>query len=79
MKWWEGGWERVFAAIEPLQPDDVMRTVTIRGEPHTVLQAVNRQIVFLAQASALRRVEDFEYSAGPVGTLQGRSSESSIE
>jgi hypothetical protein len=34
----------VFAAIESLKPEDVMRTVTIRGEPHTVLQAVNRQI-----------------------------------
>src|SRR5579862_3130259 len=42
MKWWENGWTCVFAAIDPLQPEDVMRTVTIRGEPHTVLQAVNR-------------------------------------
>jgi hypothetical protein len=43
-KSWEDGWARVFAAIESLKPEDVMRTVTIRGEPHTVLQAVNRQI-----------------------------------
>jgi len=49
MKWWEDGWTRVFAAIEPLKPEDVMRTVTIRGEPHTVLQAVNRQIAHYAQ------------------------------
>jgi len=49
MKWWEDGWARVFAAIEGLKPDDVMRTVTIRGEPHTVLQAVNRQIAHYAQ------------------------------
>jgi hypothetical protein len=48
-KWWEDGWARVFAAIEALKPEDVMRTVTIRGEPHTVLQAVNRQIAHYAQ------------------------------
>jgi hypothetical protein len=49
VKWWEEGWARVFAAIDALQPDDVMRTVTIRGEPHTVLQAINRQIAHYAQ------------------------------
>jgi hypothetical protein len=42
--WWEDGWARVFAAIESLKPEDITRTVTIRGEPHTVLQAINRQI-----------------------------------
>jgi hypothetical protein len=47
-KWWEDGWARVFAAIEALKPDDVMRQVTIRGEPHTVLQAINRQIAHYA-------------------------------
>jgi hypothetical protein len=49
MKWWEEGWRCVFTAIEALRPEDVMRTVTIRGEPHTVLQAVNRQIAHYAQ------------------------------
>jgi hypothetical protein len=44
MKWWEEGWASVFAAIEALKPEDVMRTVTIRSEPHTVLMAINRQI-----------------------------------
>jgi hypothetical protein len=48
MKWWEDGWACVFAAIEPLKPEDVMRTVTIRSEPHTVLQAINRQIAHYA-------------------------------
>jgi Protein of unknown function (DUF1572) len=48
MKRWEDGWAQVFAAIESLKPEDVMRTVTIRGEPHTVLQAVNRQIAHYA-------------------------------
>ena len=49
MKWWAEGWTTVFAALDPLQPEDVMRTVTIRGEPHTVLQAINRQIAHYAQ------------------------------
>jgi Protein of unknown function (DUF1572) len=49
MNFWEQGWTTVFAAIDPLKPEDVMRTVTIRGEPHTVLQAINRQIAHYAQ------------------------------
>ena len=48
MIWWEEGWARVFGAIESLKADDLMRTVTIRGEPHTVLQAINRQIAHYA-------------------------------
>jgi len=48
MKWWEEGWACVFAALDPLKPEDVMRTVTIREEPHTVLQAINRQIAHYA-------------------------------
>lgn len=49
MKWWEEGWACVFAAIDSLKPEDVMRVVTIRREPHTVLQAMNRQIAHYAQ------------------------------
>ena len=49
MNWWEEGWACVFAALAPLEPEDVMRVVTIRGEPHTVLQAINRQIAHYAQ------------------------------
>ncbi len=48
MQWWEDGWARVFSAIEGLKPEDLMRTVTIRGEPHTVLQALNRQLAHYA-------------------------------
>jgi Protein of unknown function (DUF1572) len=49
MAWWEEGWACVLGAIEELKPEDVMRTVTIRGEPHMVLQAINRQIAHYAQ------------------------------
>jgi hypothetical protein len=46
--WWEDGWRTVFAAIEPLRAEDVMREVTIRHEPHTVLMAINRQLTHYA-------------------------------
>jgi hypothetical protein len=45
---WEAGWQYLFTALEPLAPEDVSRTVTIRGEPHSVLQAVNRQLTHYA-------------------------------
>lgn len=48
MRWWEDGWSHVFAAIALLRPEDVMRKVPIRGEPHTVLQAFNRQLAHYA-------------------------------
>ena len=48
MKWWEEGWACVLGAIDALKPEDVMHTVTIRSEPHTVLQAINRQIAHYA-------------------------------
>ena len=41
---WEDGWARVFSALEPLTDDDLDRTVTIRGEAHSVMQAINRQV-----------------------------------
>jgi Protein of unknown function (DUF1572) len=44
IEWWEKGWRYVFDAIEPLRPEDVMRTVTILQQPYTVLQAINRQL-----------------------------------
>jgi hypothetical protein len=41
---WEDGWQRAFSALEPLTDADLTRKVTIRGEPHSVMQAINRQI-----------------------------------
>jgi len=45
---WERGWECVFAAVEPLTPADFEKTVTIRGEVHTIVQAINRQMAHYA-------------------------------
>ena len=44
MELWEEGWNRLFHALEPLTDADLARTVTIRGEPHSVMQAINRQV-----------------------------------
>jgi len=45
---WERGWKYVFAALQPLTEADVTRTVTIRNEPHSVMQAINRQVAHYA-------------------------------
>jgi uncharacterized damage-inducible protein DinB len=44
MKMWEAGWSCIFTALEPLSDADLGRKVTIRGEAHSVMQAINRQI-----------------------------------
>jgi hypothetical protein len=49
MRWWEQGWTIVFSTLESLKPEDVERTVTIRQEPHTVMQALNRALAHYAQ------------------------------
>ncbi len=41
---WEEGWASVFGALEPLTDADLTRTITIRGEAHSVMQAINRQL-----------------------------------
>lgn len=46
---WERGWAHLFAAIEDLGPDDLVREVTIRGEPHTVAKALRRALLHVAQ------------------------------
>jgi len=49
MELWQAGWQLVFGALEPLIDADLTRQVTIRGEPHSVMQAINRQIAHYAQ------------------------------
>ena len=44
MKMWEDGWQRVFRALEPLTDADMSRTVTIRGEAHSVMQATTAKL-----------------------------------
>jgi hypothetical protein len=40
---WDGGWKCFFSALEALTDADLMKTITIRGEEHSVMQAINRQ------------------------------------
>jgi len=44
MDMWERGWKHVFDALAPLSDEDLSRKITIRTEPHSVMQAINRQV-----------------------------------
>ena len=41
---WEEGWQCLLGTLESLSDDDLGRTITIRGEAHSVMQAINRQL-----------------------------------
>ena len=45
---WEEGWNCVFTALEPLTDADLSGVTTIRGERHSVMQAINRQLAHYA-------------------------------
>jgi len=44
MQWWEDGWATALGAIDALTPDDLTRTIQIRGEPLLVVDALNRSV-----------------------------------
>ncbi len=48
MNYWDSSWKILFNAIEPLNSDDFAKTVTIRGESHTIAEAINRQMTHYA-------------------------------
>ena len=74
MERWEAGWRVLFENVDPLTDADLERIVTIRGEPHTVVKAINRQlthyayhvgqIVFLAKHFAGARWESLSIPRG---------------
>ncbi len=45
---WEDGWNRTLQAVSSLGPEDLGRTIRIRGEEHTVVEAINRQMTHYA-------------------------------
>ncbi|MBC7795290.1 MAG: DUF1572 family protein [Pyrinomonadaceae bacterium] len=45
---WENGWETTFASIESLTVEDLQKTITIRGQNHTVIEAINRSVTHCA-------------------------------
>ena len=46
---WESGWRALERALEMLRPEDLVRTVTIRGEPMLVVQALGRALAHVSQ------------------------------
>jgi hypothetical protein len=48
MAYWERGWKCLFTALEPLRPEDFEKKVFIRGEEHSIIQAMNRQLTHYA-------------------------------
>jgi hypothetical protein len=77
MELWERGWKYLFDALEPLTEADMTRTVTIRTEPHSVMQAINRQmahyahhigqILFLAKHLAVKATGKWDSLSVPRG------------
>ncbi len=45
---WDAGWQCVLAAVSSLQAQDLHKTVRIRGEAHSVVEAINRQLTHYA-------------------------------
>ena len=45
---WESAWKIVFDSLTSLTDDDLGGTVRIRGERHSVMQAINRQLAHYA-------------------------------
>src|SRR5690242_17849974 len=48
-EWWNKGWQLVFAAVEPLTEDDLKKKITIRGQEHSVMEAISRQMTHYAE------------------------------
>ncbi len=44
MEFWEAGWQTLFDNIGPLTKQDFEKTITVRGEIHTIVEAINRQL-----------------------------------
>lgn len=48
MREWNEGWDLALATVQSLEPEDVLRVVTIRGDQRTVLWAIQRQVTHYA-------------------------------
>jgi len=80
MALWERGWKILFDALEPLGDTDLTKTITIRNEPHSVMQAINRQvahyshhvgqILFLAKHLTVQATGKWECLSVPRGKSQ---------
>jgi hypothetical protein len=84
LEWWNAGWAIAMHSIEALTPDDLGRTVYIRGEPFGVMEALNRsvthtayhvgQIVYLARHLASPNWQSLSIpKANPAGGRRDRT------
>jgi Protein of unknown function (DUF1572) len=48
MKRWEASWTLLMEVLAALRPEQLEASVRVRGEPHTVLEAINRQLTHYA-------------------------------
>lgn len=48
MQRWEAAWSVALGSLDALTPADLDRTIRIRGEPHSLVQAINRQVTHAA-------------------------------
>ena len=71
---WEQGWACLFATLRSLDPSDLSKTVTIRGEPHSVSLAIHRALVHcgyhIGQIVMISRIlagDDWETITSPRG------------
>jgi uncharacterized protein DUF1572 len=79
---WDTAWKVVFDSIAPLTDKDMSRTIRIRGEAHSVMQAINRQvahyayhigqIVFLAKFFASERWTSLSVPRGKSAEFNAR-------
>ena len=74
---WDAAWQVLLDLLTELQPADLLRTVTIRSEAHTVLEAVQRQVAHyayhvgqLVQLAKIIRGDDFQSLSIPRGQSQ---------
>jgi Protein of unknown function (DUF1572) len=74
---WDAAWQVLFTLLDELRAADLLRTVLIRGEAHTVLQAMQRQVAHyashvgqLVQLAKIIRGEAFQSLSIPRGQSQ---------
>lgn len=44
INYWLHGWQVFMNTLQSLNPDDLQKTIYIRKEPHSVMEAINRQL-----------------------------------
>ena len=71
---WQAAWQILFDLLDALRADDLLRIVRIRGEAHTVLQALQRQVAHyashvgqLVQLAKIMRGDNFQCLSIPRG------------